>query len=80
MMRGTTAYFNPQPGIEIRVSWPAQQMLGLGRGAEFVKLVTEIMEALGCHAAYISKCGAAVEIHVLRKDGWAGVMKAQKGK
>ena len=79
MMRGTTAYFNPQPGIEIRVSWPAQQMLGLDRVAEFVKLVTEIMEALGCHAAYVGKCGAAVEIHVLRKNGWRGHMKLKRG-
>ena len=78
-MGSPTAHFNPQPGIEIQVSWPAQQMLGLGRVAEFVKVVTEIMVAFGCHAAYVSKRGAAVEIHVLRSDGWRGHMKLQRG-
>lgn len=79
-MRGTTAYFNPAPGIEIRVSWPAAQLIGQMHVPVFVEVLTDLMRALGAETAYVSKAGAAVQIHVLRKDGWAGVMKVQKGK
>lgn len=75
----STRYRDKQLGLEVTVSRQAEKLIGSKRVPEFVKLLNEIMEAFGCHSAYVSKCGAAVEIHVLRSDGWRGVMKVKRG-
>lgn len=65
-----TGLFTHHMGITIKVSWPAQQLIGSHNLAEFVRLLREMMDALGAKQAYVSKAGDAVEIHVLGPRGW----------
>lgn len=68
--------FKPEgTGIEIAVSQPAQKLIGPKKLPEFVKLLTELMEGLGAETAYVSKSGVAVEISMVRSDGWTGTMQ-----
>jgi len=77
-MRGTTGLFTHDSGIVIEVSLPAQQLIGRHNVPEFVRLLREMMSALGAHQAYVSKRGAAVEVNLFRKDGWRGHMRIQR--
>ena len=78
-MRGTRYIEDPKTGIRVHVSRSAQYLIGPKNVDEFVRVLVEMMDALSCYSAYVSKAGAAVEIHVLRKDGWAGTMKVKRG-
>ena len=69
-MPSKTGIFTDYRGTAIEISWPAQQLIGSHNVAEFVSLLTEMMVALGAQKAYVSKAGAAVEIHVLGPRGW----------
>ena len=69
-MPSPTALFTSHKGITIEVSWPAQVVIGHHNVEEFVRLLREMMDALGAKKAYISKAGAAVDIHVLGPRGW----------
>ena len=69
-MPSPTGIFTDHRGIAIEVSWPAQQLIGQMNVPEFVKLLTEMMDAMGAKKAYVSKRGAAVDIHVLGPRGW----------
>jgi len=74
----STTFRNENTGIEITVSKPAEKVLGPGNIREFVKALTEVMDALGCHRAWVSKRLNALEILVFRKDGWTGTMKVKR--
>jgi len=62
-MRGSTVYRGPVTGIEVQVSKQAQALIGPSRVADFVKVLTELLETIGAKRAQVSKCGWAVEIH-----------------
>lgn len=78
-MPGSTLYNDEGTWIRIRVSRPAERLIGLKNVPAFVKVLREMMEALQAETAYVGKSGAAVEIHLLRRDGWTGHMKLQRG-
>jgi len=68
--------FIKEPGdVRVQVSYAASEMIGLKNIAEFVKLLTELMEALGANRAYVCKRGEVVDVWILRPDGWTGTMK-----
>jgi len=77
-MRGTRHIEDPKTGIRVNISQPAQKLVGFGNVNELVKLLMNMMEAMGAQGAYISKRDAAVEISVWRKDGWTGTMKVKR--
>jgi len=73
-----SAVFTKEPGnIRVDVTYAATEMIGLSNVAEFVKLLTELMEACGANRAYVGKRGQAVDVWILRPDGWQGRMKLQ---
>ena len=77
--RSTTGLFTHYSGIAIEVSWPAQQLIGQDNVAAFVKQLTTMMEALGAKRAYVSKRGAAVDIHILGPKGWTFPTQLKRG-
>jgi len=77
-MPGSTLYRNPDLGVEITVSEPAEKMLGPMKTSQLVVALTEVMAALGANHAYVSQRGAALEIHVHHPEGWTGTMKLKR--
>ena len=78
-MRAATEYRDVRRNIKIYISTPAAKILGLEKLPVLRQALTDLMEALGAETAYVGKCGAAVEIHVLRSGGWRGHMKLKRG-
>ena len=78
-MRGATGLFTDYRGIAIEVSWPAQQLIGQKNVPKFVRVLTEMMATMGAKKAYVSKRGAAVDVHILNPEGWRFDMKLQRG-
>lgn len=79
MPRGTRIIEDPKTGIRIQISRPAQFMIGTGNVDKFARLLTNIAEALGAEQAYVGRSGFAVEISLIRSDGWKGVGQFKKG-
>jgi len=76
---GRTAVFTKQPGdVRVEVTYAATQMIGLANVAEFVKLLTTLMEGLGANRAYVCKRHEVVDVWLLRQDGWQGHMRLKK--
>jgi len=74
-MPRSTRYRNPETGIEITVSRPAEKLLGPQKVPTLVRALTEVMAALGASGAYVSKRCNTLEISVWSRSGWAGTMK-----
>ena len=79
-MRGTTTYRKPDVDVTISVSEPAARLMGDDNVPVLVRALTTMMEELGAETAYVSKRGAAVDIHILRSDGWRGHMTVHRKK
>jgi len=75
MPRGVDVYKNDQTGIIIRVSWPARELIGSPNLPSFTLLLHRLMWALEVEQAYVSKRGAAIDVHLIRSDGWNARMK-----
>jgi len=68
--------FTKEPGdVRVQVTYAASEMIGLKNIAEFVRLLMELMGACGANRAYVGKRGSAVDVWILRPDGWQGRMK-----
>ena len=78
-MRGTTTWLYPEWDLVINVSKAAQRLIGAMHVAKFVEVLATMMEALGANQAYVSKRGCAVDIHVLRNDGWQDHIQLRRG-
>jgi len=75
---GRTEVFTKQPGdVRVEVTYAASSMIGLSNTAEFVRLLTELMEACGANRAYVCKRHEVVDVWLLRQDGWQGRMKVK---
>jgi len=72
LTRGTRVWRDEAADIRVVISRPAQKLIGTHNLDEFVSTLRMLMEPLGCHQAYVSKSGAAVEVHLIRRDGWEG--------
>ena len=77
--RSTTGLFTHHGGIAIEVSKPAAKLIRDQNVPEFVRILTELMDALGAKQAYVSKRGAAVDIHILGPKGWTFPTQLKRG-
>jgi len=68
---------DPRRGIRVNISGPAEKQIGPRDVNEFVKVLMDMMDALGVEWGYVSKRGSGLEITIHRVDGWAGVMKVR---
>jgi hypothetical protein len=62
--------------IVITVSRQAQRLIGKDRLAQFVRILTEMLEALSVERAIVGREGGAVVINVLLPDqtvGWLNI-------
>lgn len=71
-------YRNDETGAVIQISRHAEFMIGPLNVPRFVVALNELMEALAVEHAYVSKKGYAVDIHLIRSDGWSAYMKIDR--
>jgi len=73
-----TEFRNPDLGITVKVTLPAQKLIGSYKVAQVVVALTELMAGLGAENAYVGKAGSTIAVYIYRKDGWVGSMKVKK--
>lgn len=78
MGRGSRLLEDPDTGIRIQISRPAEFLIGPPNVPRFVLALKDLMEALEVEHAYVSKKGLAVDIHLIRSDGWRAHMKIER--
>ncbi len=78
--KGSLTFHNSRLGIVVVVTKPAQTMIGAERVPEFVRLLTEMMDALGCTNAYVGRDGSAVGVWIHHRQGWTHKLKLQRKK
>jgi len=66
-MRGTGVFEDPETGIPIQISLPAQQMIGLDNLAQFVEKLWRFLAETGAKGAYVGKNGRAIGIYVFKR-------------
>jgi len=66
-MRGTSVFEDPETGIQIQISLPAQQMIGLNNLAQFVGKLQRFLAETGAKSAYVGKDYGAIAIFVHRR-------------
>lgn len=74
-----TLYENKKTGTTIRVSHHAAKMMGEKRTGWLVPALHKLMHDLEAKQAYVSKRGAAVDVHIISGEGWKSHIKL-KGK
>lgn len=65
MPKRTKLYQNSKTGIPIQISNPAETLIGPKQVAKFVETLHKLMRALGVKAAYVSKRGYALDVHLI---------------
>jgi len=73
-----TTFRNADLDITVKITIPAQKLMGLHNVPRVVKTLTDMLAALCAHYAYVGKAGSTLEITVSRKDGWTGTMKVKR--
>ena len=73
-----TEFRDPDLGITVKVTLPAQKMIGSYKVAQVVMALTEMMVGLGAEYAYVGKMGSNIAVALYRKEGWIGTMKVER--
>jgi len=73
-----TTFRNADLDITVKITIPAQKLIGIHNVVHVVKTLTDMMAALCADYAYVSKRGSTLEVHVSRKDGWTGTMRVKR--
>jgi len=74
----TTSFRKAEPGVAVKVTMPAQRLMGLENVQEFVKVLTWLMKAMGAKGAYVGKRGDSLDIYLYAPDGWTFHTKLQR--
>lgn len=78
MARGSKIFRDSEHKVTIQISRPAEFLIGPPNIPMFVTALNELMGALKIEHAYVSKRGAAVDIHLIRSDGWRTHMTVER--
>ena len=75
----STLYRNATTGIQIQVSAPATILIGPKIVNSFVKALHGLMESLSIKTAYVSKRGAAIDVHLIGPPFVSKHFKLERG-
>jgi len=78
-MQRSTRYRQGDTGIEVVVTSAAEQLIGPRQVPSLIPLLTDMARILKAQYAYVSKRGPNVQIEIVNREGWAGIMSVKRG-